>query len=577
MNSDETLDKPAIMLSESFLHYRTVFIKRAFDILLSGLGLILLSPLFLIMAIAIKRDTPGPVFYRGKRMGFRGTEFDILKFRTMYETPESYLGPKITASDDTRITPLGHWLRNTKLNELPQLWNVLIGDMSLVGPRPEYPDIARGWPQELADVVLSVRPGITSPASVVYRNEETLLCAENLLKKYLQDITPDKLRLDQLYVQYRSFSLDMDVLFWTFLILMPKLSNFSPPEALLFVGPATRFIRRYLNWYVIDLFITLCSFVVAEIFWRFYKPLNLGWAQDVSLTLAYALLFCLTESVMGVDQITWTKATLGDIYSLIVSWLISSVLVGLFSLIMPGFPLVVVIAASILALAGFVVVRYRTRLVVELLNWGLRYQKYSREMGERVLIVGTNQAGQHAAWLLSHPDNARKFWLAGFVENGFLRQGMRLYGASILGTVKDIPALLAKHKVSLLLLADRREFESDFDFISESCQVNATRLVVMPDILSTLGNMAKPKPSAKPEPALSPGLMNAGAMPLIPVTGLQEDSPPECETNPCEYCLIHSNPFQLQQQIEKLSEKMETGDLEGMRLCIQTMKETIQS
>ena len=106
------------------------------------LGLFLLSPFFGIIAWAIKRDSPGPIFYRGRRVGRGGKEFTILKFRTMYECPESYAGPCITAKDDERIMPLGRWLRDTKINELPQLWNVLRGEMSLVGPRPEDPEIA---------------------------------------------------------------------------------------------------------------------------------------------------------------------------------------------------------------------------------------------------------------------------------------------------------------------------------------------------------------------------------------------------------------------------------------------------
>ena len=110
--------------------------KRLMDVVVSLLALILLSPIFLWIALRIKRDSPGPVFYRGPRLGKDGREFYILKFRTMHENPESYQGPRVTAQDDPRITRFGAWLRDTKLNEFPQFWNVLIGEMSLVGPRP---------------------------------------------------------------------------------------------------------------------------------------------------------------------------------------------------------------------------------------------------------------------------------------------------------------------------------------------------------------------------------------------------------------------------------------------------------
>ena len=144
-------------------------IKRAFDFTAALIGLILLSPFFGIIAILIKRDSSGPVFYWGPRIGRYGVIFKMLKFRTMYETPKSYRGPRVTSKEDDRITPLGKWLRDTKLNEFPQLWNVLIGEMSLVGPRPEDPTICKTWPAKIAHEILSVRPGVTSPASVVYR------------------------------------------------------------------------------------------------------------------------------------------------------------------------------------------------------------------------------------------------------------------------------------------------------------------------------------------------------------------------------------------------------------------------
>jgi lipopolysaccharide/colanic/teichoic acid biosynthesis glycosyltransferase len=214
------------------IHYRrrTNFnlnnaVKRLLDILASAFGLLLFGPLFLFLAWRIKRDSPGPVFYRGPRLGRGGRIFQILKFRTMYEQSQSYAGPRVTAQDDPRITPLGKWLRYTKLNELPQLWNVLVGEMSLVGPRPEDPELGMAWPAEVRREVLSVRPGITSPASVQFHNEEDLLANKQVISTYMEDIVPFKLRLDQLYVRHHSLWLDLDTLFWTFMVLVPKLGG----------------------------------------------------------------------------------------------------------------------------------------------------------------------------------------------------------------------------------------------------------------------------------------------------------------------------------------------------------------
>ena len=203
-------------------------IKRSFDITVSLIVLLLLAPFYGVIAIAIRRDSPGPAIYRGPRMGRGGKPFHILKFRTMYESMDSYYGPKVTAHDDPRVTPFGRWLRDTKLNELPQFWNVLKGEMSLVGPRPEDPEIVRTWKDDVREEILSVRPGITSPASVQYRNEESLLSVGDVMQTYMGELGPGKIRLDQLYVRNHSFWLDMDVIFWTALVLLPKLRSYSP-------------------------------------------------------------------------------------------------------------------------------------------------------------------------------------------------------------------------------------------------------------------------------------------------------------------------------------------------------------
>ncbi len=189
--------------------------KRVFDILVAMMGLLLLLPLFLLIAVLIRCESRGPVFYRGKRLGRFGRVFAILKFRTMWEDASSYNGAYLTAQDDPRITRIGRWLRAAKLNELPQLWNVLKGDMSLVGPRPEVPQLVDKWPENIRQEILSVRPGITSPASVLYFNEEHLLSSEHLMDTYLGVILPDKLRLDQRYVHDRSFMMDVNIVLWT--------------------------------------------------------------------------------------------------------------------------------------------------------------------------------------------------------------------------------------------------------------------------------------------------------------------------------------------------------------------------
>ena len=197
-------------------------LKRSFDIFFSFVGMILLLPVFLLIAIATKRNSPGKVIYKGPRTGKGEKLFYIYKFRTMYSPViEGENGPPITASVDSRVTSLGKYLRDTKLNELPQLWNVFIGDMSFVGPRPEDYEIALTWPAEVRQEIPSIRPGITSPASIVYRNEEELLKGDGFMADYLGNILPDKQRLDQLYIRNHNIFTDIDLLAATVVMLLP--------------------------------------------------------------------------------------------------------------------------------------------------------------------------------------------------------------------------------------------------------------------------------------------------------------------------------------------------------------------
>ena len=174
--------------------------KRLFDWLLATLGLLVLAPLLLLMAVWIKLDSPGPVFYRQERVGRLGQPFRIHKFRTMRHEPQG-AGLQITVGGDARITRVGHVLRASKLDELPQLLDVWLGTMSLVGPRPEVPRYVAMYPPALRDKVLSVRPGITDLASIEYRDESSVLAqAADPEQAYIHEVLPRKLALSAKYV-----------------------------------------------------------------------------------------------------------------------------------------------------------------------------------------------------------------------------------------------------------------------------------------------------------------------------------------------------------------------------------------
>ena len=197
-------------------------LKRAFDVLASAMGLVVLAPFFLLIAFMIKLDSPGPIFFRQERVGRYGVPFSFHKFRTMRVGAEKE-GLRITVCGDARITRTGEFLRQRKLDELPQLIDVLAGDMSFVGPRPEVPEYVACYPADVRDKVLSIRPGITDPASIVFNAESEILGqSDDPHKVYVQEILPKKLRYYSDYVDKQHFFYDLAVIFKTLAVVFKR-------------------------------------------------------------------------------------------------------------------------------------------------------------------------------------------------------------------------------------------------------------------------------------------------------------------------------------------------------------------
>ncbi|RTL22466.1 MAG: sugar transferase [Burkholderiales bacterium] len=193
--------------------------KRLFDIAASALGLVLLAPLLLLAAVWVRLDSPGPVLFRQTRIGRHGVPFTIHKFRTMRVAP----GAALTVGADPRITRSGQVLRQTKLDELPQLWDVLRGAMSLVGPRPELPCYVELYPDDLKREVLAVRPGITDPASLAFSHEaELLAAAADPEREYREIILPAKLRLSADYAARATLATDLQLIGRTLLRVLHR-------------------------------------------------------------------------------------------------------------------------------------------------------------------------------------------------------------------------------------------------------------------------------------------------------------------------------------------------------------------
>jgi lipopolysaccharide/colanic/teichoic acid biosynthesis glycosyltransferase len=214
---------PVSLQAETFSAFSTRFLKRGFDLLSASLGLLILAPFLLLIGILIKLTSPGPVFFRQVRVGRGQRRFRIMKFRTMNQDAE-WNGSAITTHNDGRITRVGRFVRRFKLDELPQLINVLKGDMSLVGPRPEVPRYIPFYSDEEKSV-FRVRPGITDLASIYYRNETDMLRSTSDVESfYVDQILPRKLRLNLAYLRRCRFWLDLKILIMTIAVtFLPSL------------------------------------------------------------------------------------------------------------------------------------------------------------------------------------------------------------------------------------------------------------------------------------------------------------------------------------------------------------------
>ena len=407
----------------------------------------------------------------------------------MYDTPESFEGPKLTSHDDPRVTHFGAWLRATKINELPQLWNVLKGDMSLVGPRPEDPVFVAAWTEDVRKILLSVKPGITSPASVVYRDLEKLLHPDRVVDEYLQTILPTKMRIDTLYVRNRTILTDLDVVFWTLVSLLPRMRNQKVLESQLFWGPLSSFIENHFRWFVIDFFISLLSIALIGGVWRTIQPLRLGWFWAPLIALAMALVFGTTNSLLGLNRIFWSKARPSDAIELAVSSGISILILFLVDGLLirqPNIPPGLYLFGGLVSFLGFLTVRYRERLITGFATLWLQLRLSLQTLGERVLIIGAGELGEFAAWLVRNGDLARAFHIIGMVDDDPRKLGMRINGIRVVGTTKDIQKIVAKNDIGVILFAIYNINIHERDHIIRICEGTPSKLVLIPNVVNMM-------------------------------------------------------------------------------------------
>ncbi len=482
--------------------------KRTCDICLATLGLIITLPLLAIIALLIKLDSSGPVIFRQIRVGQGFRPFAIRKFRTMVAN-DSAGGPLITVGQDYRITRVGHILRGLKLDELPQLWNVLLGDMSLVGPRPEVPRYVERARAEFAEV-LTVRPGITDLASLKYIDEAAILAASaNPEEEYQSKVLPEKLRLAKLYVRHMSLRLDFAIILQTLLriaklplvvLTLPELKaavevSIDSPWAGL-----SAFITRWRRpiIVVVDVGLIVLANYLA-FFLRYDGNIPQGERYVFEQTvLGLVAVRGVAFALYGLNEGLWRYTSLWDLQNILKGVLVSTVaFIGWVYWVM-GFD---TYPRSIFAIDAILVVGFLAgvRLSARVLRDKVVFQKR-----RRVLVIGAGDSGERVVREMKTRSvfNCQPI---GIVDDNSLLLNQRIHGVRVLGGMQDIPKLMEALKPEVVVVAvpnPTPEFLRDLviklepydvsiktlpgkeELLTDQSAVSQIRNVSIPDLLS---------------------------------------------------------------------------------------------
>ena len=471
------------------------FGRRALDIAVSFFAMLMLWPGLLVVATIIKRDTPGPVFYQSDRVGRHGEGFKILKFRTMYETPESYHGSRLTVNGDSRVTKAGRWLRDTKINELPQFLNVFLGHMSLVGPRPEDPLLFADWPIEYQEKYIQVRPGMTSPASLMFFDEEEKISPSNTKADYLENILPFKLRLDLNYLQHRTIINDLDIIFLTFIALIPHIRKKRINQDVLDKGPLISFMVGFLNWFLIDLLVAIITTSISIAIWRLSMPLNIGVSATLLFAFLRALGFSFSNMIFGLNRVVWRYARAEAVIDIAVSVGITTILISIldvFNLLPTRIPLVILLLIAMLSFIGFVLVRYRERVLTGLAARWLQLRDQGVHKGERVIIIGAGEVGIKTSWYIQHGYLEKVFSVVGFIDDNIYKDDMVIDGSPVLGKTTDLSEIVEQYGVDIIIIAIEKIAPRRRAKIRTLCKQTGAEVIDYRNLVNEEGFFANP-------------------------------------------------------------------------------------
>ncbi len=453
--------------------------KRLFDIVVTGVGLIFAAPLMAVIAIWIKLESRGPVFYSCRRIGKDGKPFGMLKFRTMLSHADR-VSCHLCSSGDVRVTPLGRFLRKTKLNELPQLLNVLAGQMSLVGPRPEDFEFLDYCPDQ-REIVLSVRPGVSGPNQVHYRNEEHLFPPGKDPHQFYRDkILPDKLRRDVDYA--RNHTLRADI------VLLVKGVYVTVCEAFTLADLLRR--RDVFLSLAGDAALSMLAYLLANLLRYEYVPLDRAVAVSFPLVIGINAIVFTAMGLYGQDVRFFSFPDLAHIMKL--SFLAGGLFVLATHFYQPGsghsrtvFVLYTFILASLLSAR-----RMAERRIWE---WRERLGNGASEV-ERVVIYGAGRLGTEACKRLLFE---ARFQVVGFIDDDPRKKNRSVMGLRVLGHGHDLAFLKTLYDIDKVVLAFKpRQYEElvRTSKLVQDCGID--NLAVYPPVLfaegSTLGRSTVP-------------------------------------------------------------------------------------
>jgi lipopolysaccharide/colanic/teichoic acid biosynthesis glycosyltransferase len=477
-------------------------IPRAVEAVLAILGLTMALPILILAAIAIRLTSSGAILFRQKRIGLAGRPFTLFKFRTMRESGS---GAGITAAGDNRVTPVGHILRGTKIDELPELWNVLIGDMSFVGPRPELPRYV-DIDDALWCAVLQARPGVTDPVTLRLRNEEALLSrVQDPEAFYVGRLQPLKLRGYLKYLQIRTPWQDVRVILTTLLASVFPKTVPAPTVREILASIESSVLEDHhsdaLKWGTIqarlaqtavDLSLLAASFVFGYLLrYDFAVPSteipNLTFQLPLVIMLQFALL-----SALGLSRVIWRYVGVSDLslFAKAFVWSMVLLLALRFGLTRQHqefrIPMSIIAIDALLAFVALTGVRLLRRI---------RYEEASqRESAAKLddigpgrhirnaVIVGAGRAGiMTAREILSRGD--LDYAVIGFVDDDVHKVGAVIQGLRVLGTTEDLPRIVRERNVNEIIVSIAGQSREVGDRVRELCDPSQVNIVEMPGML----------------------------------------------------------------------------------------------